>query len=144
LDVLGYYYLNLTSYQIGKIDEKSDGKFARVAAIPAVYLGMIGVHSGFQKSGIGKKLMHDAMLRTIQIADNAGTYGLTLDALDENLVEYYSQFGFQVFRDPDKEKDGIEMYLPLKTIQSAIASWQTAASGTPTPADQGIISEIAS
>jgi hypothetical protein len=48
---------------------------------------------------------------------------LTLDALDQTLADYYSQFGFQVFKDPNKEKDGIEMFLPLKTIQAAIASW---------------------
>ena len=122
-DVIGYYYLNLTSYRIGTIDDPADDKFERVKAIPAVYLGMIGVHSDCQRIGIGKLLMRDAMFRTIQIAELAGTYGLTLDALDQTLADYYSQFGFQVFKDPNKEKDGIEMFLPLKTIQAAIASW---------------------
>jgi ribosomal protein S18 acetylase RimI-like enzyme len=124
LDILGYYYLNLTSYQIGRIDDNADGKFKRVDAVPAVYLGMIGVHNDCQGIGIGKMLMRDAMLRTVQIAENAGTYGLTLDALDDNLVGYYSQFGFQAFRDLDKERDGIEMCLPLRTIQVAVEGFK--------------------
>jgi ribosomal protein S18 acetylase RimI-like enzyme len=119
LDVIGYYYLCLTSYKIGTVDDNADAKFRRVEAVPAVYLGMIGVHSDCQRIGIGKKLMRDAMLRTVQIAENAGTYALALDALDANLVTYYrDQFGFQSF----KEGCGLEMYLPLKTIQAALAS----------------------
>jgi ribosomal protein S18 acetylase RimI-like enzyme len=121
LDVLGYYYLNLTSYKIGRLDDKADEKFQRVDAVPAVYLGMIGVHTDCQGLGIGKLLMRDAMLRTVQIAELAGTYALALDALDDKLVAYYSQFGFQTFKDPEKEKGGIEMFLPIKTIQAAIS-----------------------
>jgi len=121
LDVLGYYYLNLTSYKIGRLDDKADEKFKRVDAVPAVYLGMIGVRTDCQGLGIGKLLMRDAMLRTVQIAELAGTYALALDALDDKLVAYYSQFGFQTFKDPEKEKGGIEMFLPLKTIQAAIS-----------------------
>lgn len=117
-DILGYYYLNLTSYKIGLIDDKADEKFGRVQAVPAVYLGMIGVHSDCQGMGIGKLLMRDAMLRTLQIAEHAGTYALALDALDAGLVAYYRQFGFQSFK--ETEKDGLEMFLPLKTIQTAV------------------------
>lgn len=117
LDVLGYYYLCLSSYTLGKLDDQADQKFERVNAVPAVYLGMIGVHSNYAKQGIGKMLMADAMRKTIAIAELAGTYALTLDALDESLVAYYrEQFDFQSF----KEGNGLEMFLPLNTIREAI------------------------
>jgi hypothetical protein len=57
--------------------------------------------------------MEDAMVRVASIADLAGTYALTLDALDEGLVAYYRQFGFESF----KEGTGLEMYLPLLRIK---------------------------
>ena len=117
LDVLGYHYLSLTSYKVGRLDDSADKKFERVDAVPAVYLGMIGVHDHVVRQGIGKLLMRDAMLRVVSIADLAGTYALTLDALDEELVAYYrDQFGFQSF----KAGSGLEMFLPLLTIKAAL------------------------
>jgi GNAT superfamily N-acetyltransferase len=116
-DVLGFYYLCLSSYELGEIDETADDKFQRVQAVPAVYLGMIGVHAEHAKMGVGKILMKDALMRTLTIAENAGTYALALDALDESLVAYYQEhFGFQGFR-----AGGLEMFLPLKTIQLAVS-----------------------
>jgi hypothetical protein len=115
LEVVGYYYLCLSSYKVGRIDDNSDQKFGRVDAVPAVYLGMIGVHSDFVRCGIGKLMMYDAMKKTMSIANVAGTYALTLDALDESLVTYYrDQFGFQSF----KGGNGLEMYLTIGTISS--------------------------
>lgn len=117
LDVIGYYYLCLTSYEVGQLDDIAEKKFNRVDAVPAVYLGMIGVHSEVSRQGIGKILMRDAMLRVVSIAELAGTYALALDALDETLVVYYrEQFGFQSF----KNGNGLEMFLPLLTIKSAL------------------------
>jgi ribosomal protein S18 acetylase RimI-like enzyme len=104
------------SYQLGKLDDRADKKFERVDAVPSVYLGMIGVHSDCARMGIGKLLMEDAMVRVASIADLAGTYALTLDALDEQLVVYYRQFGFESF----KGGNGLEMFLPLLTIQAAL------------------------
>jgi ribosomal protein S18 acetylase RimI-like enzyme len=116
VDVIGYYYLCLTSYKLGKLDDRADDKFGRVNAVPAVYLGMIGVHTEFARQGIGKLLMRDALLRVVSIAELAGTYALALDALDENLVVYYrDQFGFLSF----KEGNGLEIFLPLMTIKAA-------------------------
>lgn len=116
--VLGYYYLCLTSYALGEVDDQSDRKFSRVAAVPAVYLGMIGVHTEHEKCGIGRLLMRDAFRRTLIIANNAGTYGLTLDAVDEDVAKYYEEkFDFQRFAD-----GGLEMFLALGTIESALSA----------------------
>ena len=116
LDVLGFYYLCLSSYELGEMDQTADEKFKRVKAVPAVYLGMIAAHTDHPRQGIGRLLMKDAIQRTLNIAENAGTYALALDALDESLVTYYQeQFGFLKFKD-----GGLEMFLPLKTIQESI------------------------
>jgi GNAT superfamily N-acetyltransferase len=98
------------------LDATADEKFSRVDAVPAVYLGMIGVHTNHARQGIGKLLMRDAMLKVADIADLAGTYALTLDALDESLVSYYREFGFQSFMGGN----GLEMFLPLLTIKAAL------------------------
>jgi predicted N-acetyltransferase YhbS len=112
VDVIGFYYLCLTSYELEAVDSTAAEKFQRVEAVPAVYLGMIATHTEYAKQGIGKLLMKDAIRRTLTIAENAGTYALALDALDETLVAYYeTQFGFQRFKE-----GGLEMFLPLTTM----------------------------
>lgn len=131
MDVLGYYYLALTSYKIGEgtgtikhLDAASDHKFQRVEAVPAVYLGMIGVHSGYQNLGIGRLMILDAVQRTAKIAQHAGLYALTLDALDEGVAGYYrDKFGFQAFK---AGTTGLEMFLPIQTILEALPKEQPA------------------
>jgi ribosomal protein S18 acetylase RimI-like enzyme len=116
-DIVGFFYLCLTSYELGEIDDKADKKFGYVAAVPAVYLGMIAVHNDYAGCGLGKMLMAHAMQITAEIAERAGTYALTLDALDERLVEYYKKFDFQTFK---QGKNGLEMFLPVRTIIAAL------------------------
>lgn len=118
--VIGYYYLCLTAYELGEVDATSEKKFSRVDAVPAVYLGMIGVHSDHDRVGVGKLLMKDALQRTLTIADNAGTYALALDAVDEEVALYYEEkFGFQRFSD-----GGLEMFMPLGTIRGSLEPQQ--------------------
>jgi hypothetical protein len=119
LDVLGYYYLALTSYTFRgddakHLDDASDSKFGNHESVPAVYLGMIGVHDNFQKMGIGSLMMIDAIQRTAKIAQHAGLYALTLDANDEGVAAYYrDKFEFQSFKEG---KNGLEMFLPIQII----------------------------
>ena len=125
-DVIGYYYLALTSYKFAQnvgqatpLDERSYSKFRRVESVPAVYLGMIGVHSDLQRRGIGGLLMMDAIQRTAKIAQHAGLYALTLDALDEGVAAYYREkFEFQAFKEGT---NGLEMFLPIRSIMAALS-----------------------
>lgn len=79
---------------------------------------MIGVHRDHDKQGIGRLLMLDAFNRTLVIAENAGTYGLTLDAVDEDVAGYYeAKYDFERFAD-----GGLEMFLPLGTMREALTA----------------------
>jgi ribosomal protein S18 acetylase RimI-like enzyme len=118
-DIIGFYYLCLTSYALATIDDSSDRKFGRVDAIPAVYLGMLAVDREYAGCGIGSMLMLHAMHTTAAIAARAGTYALTLDALDDTLVAFYKRFDFRTFKEG---RTGLEMFLPLKVILAALAA----------------------
>ncbi len=120
-EVLGYYYLALTFYLISEhhLDDKAVGKFegSISKAVPAVYLGMIGVHTEYQGKGIGYLMMMDAIQRTAKIARHAGLYALTLDAINEGVADYYTKFGFERFK---AGTTGLEMFLSIRTILSAL------------------------
>lgn len=121
-NLVGFYYLCLTSITIGvedgpSLDDASESKFSRVHAVPAVYLGMIASKEEYRGSGLGAVLMAHAIGTTSEIAERAGTYALTLDALNEKLVEYYKEFGFQTFK---QSKTGLEMFMPIQTLMRAV------------------------
>lgn len=117
--VIGFYTLSLTSIRPDEAStEDAHAKFGKWA-IPLVYLGQIGVHGEYRgQKVIGPALMLHAFERTLQIAEMAGTFGLSLDAIDEKRAQWYESIGFTRF---DVEEDGrIKMLCPLTTIREAL------------------------
>ncbi len=83
--------------------------------VPAVKLGMLGVDRRWQKRGIGRRLLRDAMLKVLQISKIAGCAGLYLLA-EEEAVPFYEKLGFFAL----KEAKPLPMFLPIDTIAAAI------------------------
>lgn len=115
---LGFISLCLKTYE-PELSEDSKKIYARVNAVPTVYLAMIGVNKDSQGKGIGKGLLWYACQKAVEIGDIAGTYALTLNAADEGLCEYYGSFGFIRMSEEDET---LTMYLPLSDIRDAIRS----------------------
>lgn len=110
--LVGYYYLSLSTVSHDAVGPHVEGNFLHLDAIPTVYLGMLGVDRRLERKGIGKLLMADALSRVATIARNAGTYALTLDAIDEEAAGYYEgNFDFQRFA-----VGSLKMFLPIPTI----------------------------
>lgn len=110
--IVGYYYLSLSTVSHDEVGPQVEGDFLHLEAIPTVYLGMLGVDRRLERHGIGKLLMADALARVATIARNAGTYALTLDAIDEEAAGYYeTKFDFRRFTPA-----GLKMFLAVPTI----------------------------
>ena len=62
--------------------------------IPVMVLGRLAVDREFQGRGLGKALLRDAILRTLQAAEIAGVRAILVHAKDENARRFYEQFGF--------------------------------------------------
>lgn len=111
-DVFGFYYLTTTSWEHELVNREIAEQFMMLDKIPAVYLGMLGVHTPADRQGIGAALLVDAFKRAVTIADNAGVWALTLDATDEAAAAYYERFDFERIT-----PGGLEMFLPIGTIR---------------------------
>lgn len=117
--VIGFYTLSLTALKPEDTSpEEAQAKFG-TWAIPLVYLGQIGVDKEFQNGkGVGTAMMIHAFQKTIDIADIAGTYGMMLDAIDEERAQFYERLDFFRF---DAEGDGrIKMICPLTKMRLAL------------------------
>jgi len=116
--VLGFYSLVISSLVPMTITGRIGRKFGRKREIPAVYLAAVATHEDHDKKGVGAKLMLDALKRTLEIADRAGTACMTLDAVDEKLAEWYGKLEFERFGTTPAGK--VQMYLPIWKIEAAI------------------------
>lgn len=116
--VLGFYSLVISSLVPMTIAGRIGHKFGRKREIPAVYLAAVATHEHHERKGVGAKLMLDALKRTLEIADRAGTACMTLDAVDEERAKWYEKLEFERF---GTTEDGrIQMYLPIWKIEAAI------------------------
>jgi len=117
--VIGFYTLSLTSLKPGETSPAEAQEKFKSWAIPLVYLGQIGVQEEYQrKHGIGSALMTHAFEQTLRIADIAGTYGMMLDADNDEVAAFYEGWGF--FRFGAGEEEQIKMICPLTKIREAL------------------------
>ena len=76
--------------------------------IPVMLLARLAVDHREQGQGLGKALVKDAILRTIQAAEIAGLKLLLVHAKDEAAADFYRKHGFEPVID-----DQVKLFLPV-------------------------------
>jgi GNAT superfamily N-acetyltransferase len=61
--------------------------------------------------GLGKRLLLDALRRTLAIAQSVGIHAVEVVAIDDAARNFYLKYGFSPLLD-----DANHLYLPIKTI----------------------------
>lgn len=62
--------------------------------IPVMVIGRLAVDLNWQGQGIGRALVRDAVLRTLQVATIAGIRAILVHAISEQAKQFYSNCGF--------------------------------------------------
>jgi len=91
--VIGFYALAVGSIEA----EKAAGKIKRNMPdpIPVMIIGRLAVDQKYQKDGIGRGLIRDAVLRIVQAAEIAGIRAILVHALGEDAEIFYQRCGFR-------------------------------------------------
>ena len=84
--------------------------------VPIVLLARLAVDRRWQNQGVGKALLKDAMLRTLQAADIAGVRALAVHAKDDEARRFYEHFDFV-----PSPSDPMHMFVLLKDMRKMIA-----------------------
>jgi ribosomal protein S18 acetylase RimI-like enzyme len=113
--ILGFFSLNICQIKSESLTPAEAKKLPR--DVSGVRLGRLAVAATHQRQGVGKTLLVAAMGKFMEIFNSAGGIGLFVDAKDQEAKRYYEQFGFVSM--PSNE---LEMFLPVRTIQEALAS----------------------
>ena len=90
--VVAYYCLSTGSVS----SELAPGRIRRnmPEPIPVMVLGRLAVDLAWQRRSLGKALLRDAILRTIQVSEVVGVKALLVHALSDQAVRFYEANGF--------------------------------------------------
>lgn len=112
--VVGYYAL-------------ATGAIARAAAtgkvrrqmpdpIPVIIIGRLAVDARYQGHGLGYGLLRDALLRTLQVAKQAGIRAVLLHVMTADAKRFYLRAGFQ-----ESPLEPMTMMITIADIERALA-----------------------
>jgi GNAT superfamily N-acetyltransferase len=84
--------------------------------VPLVLLARLAVDRRWQNQGVGKALLKDAMLRTLQAADIAGVRALAVHAKDDEAKRFYEHFDFV-----PSPSDPMHLFVLLKDVRRIVS-----------------------
>jgi GNAT superfamily N-acetyltransferase len=112
--IVGYYSLSVAGVDWGNAPNRISKGLAR-HPVPVMLLARLAVHLDWQGRGIGKTLLKDALLRTLQAADIAGIRAMLVQAKDEAARQWYLRWDFE-----PSPTNPLHLFLLLKDIQHAV------------------------
>lgn len=109
LQVIGYYALATGSAML----DVAPGKIKRNMPdpIPLIILGRLATDVRYQGQGLGRGLLKDALLRSLQVAQQVGVRALLVHALSEQAKQFYLHHGFV-----ESPLDEMKLFLPLQGL----------------------------
>jgi GNAT superfamily N-acetyltransferase len=110
--IAGYFTLAYGSVEHEKAPERVTKGIAR-HPIPVMLLARLAVDKHFKGQGLGKELLRDAMLRTLNAAEIAGLRAIVVDAKDDAAKTFYERYGFEFFKD-----EPMRLSLILKDVRA--------------------------
>jgi len=107
---IGYYTLSTLSIDLNQLPEKLARKLPK-HPVPAALIGRLAVSITAQRQGVGKMLLADAIKRTTAVSDQIAIYALVVDAINDDAIRFYEQFGFNRISGSSQR-----LFLPLKSF----------------------------
>jgi GNAT superfamily N-acetyltransferase len=112
--VIGYYSLVVGQVEFADAPERLQKGLAR-HPVPIMLLARLAVHEEWQRKGVGRGLLRDAIFRTLQAADIAGIRALAVHAKDDQARGYYEQFDFV-----SSPTDPLHLFVLLKDLRKLV------------------------
>jgi GNAT superfamily N-acetyltransferase len=114
--LVGYYSLAAGQVEYADAPERLREGLAR-HPVPIMLLARLAVHKDWQGKSIGRALLRDSVLRTIQAANIAGVRALAVHAKDDNARQYYEQFDFI-----PSPTDPLHLFVLLKDLRKIVGT----------------------
>lgn len=111
--VLGYYCLSAGAIA----HEKAPKNFRRNMPdpLPILVLGRLAIDKQYHNKGLGSALLRDAMLRVVNVSENAVIFGVLVHSLSEQARQFYLSRGFV-----ESPFQSMTLMMTTKTIRSIL------------------------
>ncbi|WP_295220621.1 GNAT family N-acetyltransferase [uncultured Chryseobacterium sp.] len=110
--IKGYYTLSNSSIPLKSFPEPIQKKLPKsYHSIPVTLLGRLAIDKKYQRQGIGKILLIDALKRSYEISQEIGSFAVVVDPIDEEAESFYKKYDF--IKLPDSGK----MFIATKTLE---------------------------
>jgi ribosomal protein S18 acetylase RimI-like enzyme len=83
--------------------------------MPVALLGCLAVTAKYQRCGLGRLLLVDAMRRIVEASEIIAARAVEVLAINEEARNWYQKFGFLPFRDNE-----LHLYLPMHTVKEVV------------------------
>lgn len=115
--VLGFYSLSAFTIVLDELPEEAARRLPRYDAIPAALIGRLARHEAIKGTGMGGRLLINALRRILAVAETMAVFAIVVEAKDERAVAFYGSFGFQpFFRHPQR------LFISAATAKAALQS----------------------
>ncbi len=112
--VVGYYTLTFGSVSHDNATPQIKAELPQYP-IPIILLARLAVAQKEAGKGLGKGLLKDALLRTIQAADIGGLRAMLTNAKDDDAKRFYQKFGFE-----ESPLHPLTLMLSIKIIRASL------------------------
>lgn len=112
--IFGFYSISPASVSFSLVPELVKRGLARYE-VPVFRLAKLAVDCSVQGRGLGGQLLLAAGRRCLRVASETGGVALLIDAKNENIAEWYANYGAIPLLD-----HSLSLLLPFKTIYAAL------------------------
>jgi len=93
-EVVGYYSLSTGSISQEAATDRIRKGTARYE-IPVILLARLAVDESYQRSGVGRALLRDAVIRVVNISLEVGVRAILTHPIDAEAANFYLKYGFE-------------------------------------------------
>lgn len=113
--IVGYYALAATQVEPPDATERAKKGQPSRRPVPAVLLARLAVDERHQSAGLGRSLLQDVLLRSVEATDAIGIRVLLVHAKHERAKAWYVQYGFE-----ESPTDPLHLMMLMKDVRAFI------------------------
>jgi GNAT superfamily N-acetyltransferase len=116
-DIIAFYTLSHTEIKRENLPQNLAKKLPRYP-LPVILIAQFAVATHSQNKGFGKVTLIKALEQCLAINAHLPSYSVVVDALNEEIQNFYEQYGFKVLY---QHNHRTRLFLPMKTLEQLFA-----------------------
>lgn len=113
--VLGYYSVSMGQIECESLPPDNRKRLPKYP-VPVMRIGRLAVDKSMRGKGIGRELLMDALVRSIEASRNVGVFAVVVDAKDDTAKEFYKKYGFLELLDKP-----MVLFILMSTVRDAVS-----------------------